>query len=160
MLAIRWLSGGMCEFCETEDFGETGPSVMQSAVWEKNPNREVSVEITPSLKNCFGTGVGLLLDSTESTLVRVYPEDGWTMLMEDGFSVRSEREDRTDDCRTDFGTCWEDCEKMYNSVIDRDGWCEGIINSPKYTHIVVKDTLNEELINALHTVFGLPTLVV
>lgn len=156
--AIRWLGAGPCEFCD-QNSTPSNPTPLQSAIWEKNPTREVSVEIAPHPKDCFGSGVGLLVDPA-SELVRVYPVDAWTALMDDGFSVRSERETRTDECRVEFGTSWEDCAKMYNMVTERDEWAEGVVRFPRYTHILLKDDVDEELLNAAKAVFDLPIIVV
>ena len=159
MKAIRWIGAGTCEFCD-QDSTPSDPTPLQIALWEKNPSREISVEITPHPKDSFGRGVGLLIDPTQSKLVRVYALDGWTSIMEDGISVRSERETRTDECRVDFGTSWEDCSKIYHSVPreERDEWSEGVINSPQYTHIVLKDKYDEELLRAVQSVFDLPMI--
>lgn len=160
MKAIRWFGSGTCEFCD-QDSTPSDPTPLESALWEKNPTREVSVEITPNLNDCFGGGVGLLVDPS-SKLVRVYALDAWTSIMEDGFTVRSERETRMDECRVDFGTSWEDCSKLYHSVPreERDEWSEGVINSPQYTHIVLKDEYDEELLHAVQSVFNLPIMYI
>lgn len=158
MKAIRWIGAGTCEFCD-QDSTPSDPTPLQSAMWERNPTRQVSAEVAPKLSMTFGKGIGLLVDKT-SKLIRVYAIDAWTQIMEDGYTIRSMGEDfdPEDECYREFGTEWEDCHRLYHSIEDRDEWCEAILDQPQYTHIVLKDTYDEELLRAVQSVFDLPII--
>lgn len=161
--AIRWLS--------FNQVGNTGPSHLdvgtltkeQCLEWERDPDREVSVEILPAKSNAsyhlgYGT-IGLEVDTRSTELVRVYPEDGNTIPEEDGTlrSLDVEVEESVWGIEVDSG--WENALRLYHSIEQRDTWSEGVVRKPKYKKIIVQkddDYLDEELVKAVAKFFGLP----
>jgi hypothetical protein len=137
----------------------------ESALFERNPNREICIEIAPSLEQsrCGRDGVGLLVDVDQTELVRMYAEDSWTELQDDGYSVRAPSVDE-DECWGSFvDSGWENARKVYDSIPadEREGWAEGVVARPVYSAIIIKGHMDVDMLfkaAALKKIFGLPVV--
>jgi hypothetical protein len=84
-------------------------------------------------------------------------------LLEDGYSVRAPSVDEELTWGEFVDSGWENARKMYDSIptAEREGWAEGIIANPTYSAIVIKGSMDMEMLMkaaALKKVFGLPVI--
>lgn len=161
--AIRWIS-----FHHNTNTGPENPADLPDdegkLLWERNPTREVSVEILPArCKNtyCLGYGaIGLEVDTSKSILVRVYAEDACTIPNEDG-ELRPADDEQESEFGTFWSTGWENAHDIWYQVPrkERTAWAEGVVKNPVYKSIVVPeddDFFDEELLELVKKVFDLP----
>lgn len=161
--AIRWVSFEHCDLTGPKDVRVGSLSRDEILKWEINPNREVSVEILPVEDNLtFQTqygAIGLEVDTESTELVRIYAEDAWTLLNPDG-TLRSSCIDDEEVVWGDWvSSGWENARAIYNSVENREGWAEGVVRSPRYQAVILReddDFIEESFIKEVALTFQLP----
>lgn len=161
--AIRWISFDWNPNTGPES-PDSLPDDLGKLLWEKNPTREVSVEILPvRCKNtfCFHYGaIGLEVDTTQSILVRVYAEDGCTIVNEKG-ELRPADEEQESEFGTFWSTGWENAHDIWYQIPrkERTAWAEGIVKNPVYKTVIVReddDFFDPDQLELIQQVFDLP----
>lgn len=161
MKAIRWIGFQSNSFVndipKDLSLGHLGRISDEDALhWESCPHREICVEIMDDEIGSFcqmQDAMGLIIDMENTTLIRVYAEDGWTT-MKDG-CIRSTCVDESVGQGTNWSDRWEDIESVYHSIPteERETWCEAIVSNPRYIGwIACEDCSVEE--SLIQEIFG------
>ena len=162
--AIRWVSFFANSYVnhDLEELPEVSAmyrDYAETLEWESSPNREISVEILAEDVGSFSImseSLGLVVDTEQMQLSRVYAEDAWTTLQPDG-TIRSTTVDETVGKQINWSDQLDDLKLVYYSISpnERENWCEAVISQPRYIGWVAhEDTDVEELEPLIKRFFG------
>ncbi len=159
MRAIRWVSGQHNFNTGPQNKNVNALTFRDILLWEASPDREISVEVLIATTfNLHYESIGLEVDMSKTELVRVYAEDAWTLVSSDG-TLRSSCVDEDVAWGDYVDSGWENAERVYHSIDDRENWAEGVVKNPKYSAIVYReddDTVDLEMVELAAAFFNLP----